>query len=77
VTQAILQQLGHPIVNTTACRPNTEPNLDPAEIDDLFPGLALVLDAGPGATVPSSIVDFTSGEAVVIREGAGNLQHFR
>ena len=77
VTQALLEQLGHPIVNTTACRPNTEPNLDPSEIDDLFPGLGLVLDAGPGGTVPSSVVDLTSDEAVIIREGAGDLQHFR
>ncbi len=77
VTQALLEQLGHPIVNTTASRPNKEPNLDPSEIDDEFPGLALVLDAGPGGTVPSSVVDLTSDEAVVLREGAGNLQHFR
>jgi tRNA threonylcarbamoyl adenosine modification protein (Sua5/YciO/YrdC/YwlC family) len=77
VTQALLEQLGHPIVNTTACRPNAVPNLDPSEIDDEFPGLALVLDAGPGRTVPSSVVDLTGDEAIVIREGAGDLQHFR
>ena len=77
VTQALLEQLGHPIVNTTASRPDKVPNLDPFEIDDEFPGLALVLDAGPGGTIPSSVVDLTGDEAVVIREGAGNLQHFR
>jgi len=77
VTQALLQELGHPIINTTACRPNAVPNLDPAEIDDEFPGLALVLDAGPGGTQPSSVVDLSQGEAIVIREGAGDLQYFR
>lgn len=77
VTQALLEALGNPIVNTTASRPDKIPNLDPSEIDDEFPGLGLVLDAGPGGTIPSSIVDFTGDEAVVIREGAGNLQLFR
>ena len=77
VTQALLELLGHPIVNTTASRPNQDPNLDPSEINDEFPGLALVLDAGPGGVIPSSVVDMTGDEAVVLREGAGNLQHFR
>jgi len=77
VTQALLEQLGHPIVNTTASRPNQDPHLDPFEIDDEFPGLALVLDAGTGGTVPSSVVDLTGEEAVVLREGAGNVQLFR
>ena len=77
VTQALLEQLGHPIVNTTASRPNQEPLLDPAEVDDEFAGLALVLDAGPGGTVPSSVVDLTGEEATVVREGAGNVQLFR
>ncbi len=77
VTQALLEQLGHPIINTTACRPGEIPNLDPSEIDDEFSGLALVLDAGPGGTVPSSVVDLSSDTVVVIREGAGDLQHFR
>lgn len=77
VTQALLQELGHPIVNTTAARPDAIPNLDPSEIDDEFQGLALVLDAGPGGTQPSSVVDLSQGEAVIIREGAGDLQHFR
>jgi len=77
VTQALLEQLGHPIINTTASRPDRIPHLDPFEIDDEFPGLAMVLDAGPGGTVPSSVVDLTGDEAVILREGAGNVQLFR
>ena len=77
VTQALLQELGHPIINTTATRPDAVPHLDPSEIDDEFQGLALVLDAGPGGTQPSSVVDLSKDEAVIVREGAGDLQHFR
>lgn len=77
VTQALLEQLGNPIVNTTASRPNQDPMLDPSEVDDEFPGLAMVLDAGPGGTLPSSVVDLTGSEASIIREGAGNVQLFR
>jgi tRNA A37 threonylcarbamoyladenosine synthetase subunit TsaC/SUA5/YrdC len=50
--------------------------LDPAEIDAEFRGLALVLDAGAGGTVPTSIVDLTSAEPKIIREGAGDLSLF-
>ena len=77
VTQALLEQLGHPIINTTACRPDAVPNLDPFEIDDEFAGLALVLDAVPGGLLPSSVVDLSKGDAIVIREGAGDVQDFR
>ncbi|HEY2349868.1 MAG TPA: Sua5/YciO/YrdC/YwlC family protein, partial [Puia sp.] len=31
----------------------------------------IVVDGGPGHTIPSTIIDYTSGEAAVIRKGAG------
>lgn len=76
VVQALCKELGRPIISSTAARHGTAPHLDPAEIDDDFPGLALVLDAGAGGTVPTTIVDLTSPEPKIIREGAGEVRPF-
>lgn len=76
VVQAICRELGRPIISSTAARHGSTAHPDPAEIKDEFPGLALVLDAGPGGTVPTTIVDLTSDEPKVIRAGAGDLSAF-
>ena len=76
VALALTAELGRPIASTTACRPDEAPTPDPREIDTQFRGLSLVLDAGPGGTVPSSVIDLTGSEPSVIREGAGDVSAF-
>jgi tRNA threonylcarbamoyl adenosine modification protein (Sua5/YciO/YrdC/YwlC family) len=76
VAQALCRELGRPIISSTAARHGQEPSVDPNEIDDEFGGLALVLDAGPGGTVPTTIIDLTSDEPKVIRQGAGDIAAF-
>ena len=76
VTRALIEELGRPILTTSAWRPDEEPHLDPREIDDAFPGLALVLDAGPGQTQPSTVVDLLGESPKVLREGAGDTSPF-
>jgi tRNA threonylcarbamoyl adenosine modification protein (Sua5/YciO/YrdC/YwlC family) len=71
VILAVVRELGRPVMSTTANRPGQGVLIDPNDIDDLFPGLALVLDAGAGGEVPTTVVDLTSGAPVVVREGAG------
>jgi tRNA threonylcarbamoyl adenosine modification protein (Sua5/YciO/YrdC/YwlC family) len=72
----IVKELGNPLVSSSikdedAIKTYTT---DPEEIyDDLKHKVDLVIDAGSGGNVPSTVVDFTSGEAVVIREGLGDL----
>lgn len=77
VALALCAELGRPIISSTAARHGHTPNPDPKEIDTEFKGLALVVDAGPGGTVPTSIVDLTTEEPKIIREGAGDLTAFR
>jgi tRNA threonylcarbamoyl adenosine modification protein (Sua5/YciO/YrdC/YwlC family) len=77
VALALCAELGRPIISSTAARHGHTPNPDPKEIDAEFKGLALVVDAGPGGTVPTSIVDLTTEEPKIIREGAGDLTAFR
>jgi tRNA threonylcarbamoyl adenosine modification protein (Sua5/YciO/YrdC/YwlC family) len=68
---AVVRALGRPIISTTANRPGEDALIDPDEIDDRFPGLALVLDTGAGGLIPTTVVDLSSGAPTVIREGAG------
>jgi len=73
VVQALVRELGRPIISTTAAPSGWEPMIDPSEIDDEFRGLALVLDAGAGGSEPTTVVDLTGGQIVVVREGAGPI----
>jgi tRNA threonylcarbamoyl adenosine modification protein (Sua5/YciO/YrdC/YwlC family) len=77
VTLALVRELGRPIISSTAARSGCEPNPDPKEIDAEFPGLGLVLDAGAGGVVPTTVVDLTGAEPVVVREGVGDPAPFQ
>ena len=74
VALALTRELGRPIISSTAARPGDEPNPDPGEIDIQFRGLGM--DAGAGGTAPTSVIDLTGPEPVVIREGAGDVSEF-
>jgi tRNA threonylcarbamoyl adenosine modification protein (Sua5/YciO/YrdC/YwlC family) len=76
VIRAITRELGRPVISTTAQRAGEDPHVDPREIDDAFPGLALVLDGGGGGMVPTTVVDLTSVPPVVVRAGAGSTEEF-
>jgi tRNA threonylcarbamoyl adenosine modification protein (Sua5/YciO/YrdC/YwlC family) len=73
VPVAIVRALGRPLISTTAAPSGEEPFVDPAEIDDRFHGLGLVLDAGAGGTVPTTVVDLSQGDVEIVREGAGPI----
>jgi tRNA threonylcarbamoyl adenosine modification protein (Sua5/YciO/YrdC/YwlC family) len=73
VTQALVRELGRPLISTTAAPPGDEPMVDPWEISERFPGLEMVLDAGGGGTVPTTIVDLSQGDVRIVREGAGPI----
>jgi tRNA threonylcarbamoyl adenosine modification protein (Sua5/YciO/YrdC/YwlC family) len=72
---AVVRELGRPVISTTAQRADQErPHVDPAEIDDDFPGLGLVLDGGAGGLVPTTVVDLTKNPPEVIRHGLGDVE---
>jgi tRNA threonylcarbamoyl adenosine modification protein (Sua5/YciO/YrdC/YwlC family) len=74
VTCAVVRELGRPIISTTAQRAGADPHVDPAEIDEDFKGLGLVIDSGAGGLVPTTVVDLTVSPPVVIREGLGPVE---
>jgi tRNA threonylcarbamoyl adenosine modification protein (Sua5/YciO/YrdC/YwlC family) len=72
VALALLEELGEPIISTSAGR--TETLTDPADIKDAFPGLDLILDAGVCGATPSTILAIDpDGSVEVLREGAGPI----
>lgn len=76
VAQALAAELGRPLVSSTAAQHGEAPNPDPREIELIFPGVSMVLDAGAGGTVPTSVIDLTEPEPSVVRQGAGDVAPF-
>jgi tRNA threonylcarbamoyl adenosine modification protein (Sua5/YciO/YrdC/YwlC family) len=76
LVRAIARELGRPLISTTAGAPGGDPLIDPNEIDDVFKGLAMVLDGGVGGMVPTTVIDLTGEHAEIIREGAGPIDAF-
>jgi tRNA threonylcarbamoyl adenosine modification protein (Sua5/YciO/YrdC/YwlC family) len=74
--RALARELGRPIISSTASRPGEDPLIDPKEIDMTFKGLAMVLDAGAGGLVPTTVIDLTTSPPTVVREGAGDFDEF-
>ena len=74
VCRALLDGLGHPVISTSASLPGGSYLSDPDEIEDVFGHLVdIFLDTGPGGLEPSTIVDFTGDEPVVVRQGLGKI----
>lgn len=72
IARCIVQELGNPILSTSLPGEFVEDYTDPEIIQERFGKLVdLVIDGGIGGMIPSTVIDFTSDEPVVIREGAG------
>ena len=74
VTQALLAELGQPLLATTLIAPGeTEPMNDPQQIRDRFQKLIdAVVDAGACAMQPTTVVDLTGAVPVLVRRGRGD-----
>jgi len=77
IISLIVEELGHPLL-TTSIRDEDEVveyTTDPGLIYEKYKDVVdIVIDAGYGGNEPSTIVDCTSGEAEVIRQGKGILE---
>lgn len=72
IARCIVKELGNPILSASLPGDFVEEYTDPELIHERFENqVDLVIDGGIGGIIPSTVVDFTSGEAAVIREGAG------
>lgn len=76
IIQTIIEELGHPILTTSLKSDDhiLEYFTDPIDIFDDFKKLVdAVIDGGIGGNMPSTVVDCTSSEFEILREGAGEL----
>ncbi|WP_336707307.1 L-threonylcarbamoyladenylate synthase [Oerskovia sp. USHLN155] len=78
VTQAILRALGEPLLSSTLLLPGEdEPMTQGWEIKEaLDHQVDAVVDSGNCGTEPTTVVDFSSGAAEIVRVGAGDPSRF-
>ena len=77
VTQALVMQLGNPMITTSIKDEDTikEYTTDPIEIyEDFKYRVDVVIDGGPGGNIPSTIVDCTESAVRILRQGLGELE---
>lgn len=74
VTLALLAELGGPLLATTLIPPGEEDALNDAqEIAERFDTqIEAVLDAGACPSEPSTVIDLSGGEPVLVRRGQGD-----
>ncbi len=78
ITQAILAELGEPLMTTTLLLPDHElPMNDPEEIRErLDKQIDLVVDGGIGRLEPSTVIDMAGDVPEVVRVGEGDPTPF-
>ncbi|WP_438423831.1 L-threonylcarbamoyladenylate synthase [Aquimarina macrocephali] len=76
ICTAIVEELGNPIVSTSiydedeVIEYTTDPELILEKWDNL---VDMVIDGGYGDNMPSTVIDLTSGEPILLREGKGSI----
>ena len=74
VTLELVRRLGHPLISSSAATPDGEVLIDAKEIKEkLGHGLELILDGGYRPNEPSSVIDLSGPEPVVVRVGKGDV----
>jgi tRNA threonylcarbamoyl adenosine modification protein (Sua5/YciO/YrdC/YwlC family) len=75
IAMAIVETLGHPVLSTSLPGEMVEDYTDPEIIKENFDKLVdMVIDGGQGGMKPSTILDLTSDEPVLIRLGKGEWE---
>jgi tRNA threonylcarbamoyl adenosine modification protein (Sua5/YciO/YrdC/YwlC family) len=78
VAQALLTELGEPLVSSTLMLPGEpEPMTQGWEIKEtLDAALDAVIDSGDCGVEPTTVIDFSADEPEILREGAGDPSRF-
>ena len=77
IIREIVRELGHPILSTSVKDDDevVEYTTDPELIYEKYENLVdMVIDGGYGDNVPSTVVDCTSGDIEIVREGKGDVE---
>ncbi len=72
IARTIVRELNHPILSASLPGEMVEEYTDPEMIFEKFRKLVdIVVDGGIGGMIPSTVVDCTTDESIIIREGLG------
>ncbi|HTD94136.1 MAG TPA: L-threonylcarbamoyladenylate synthase [Chitinophagaceae bacterium] len=72
ISHAIIQQLGRPILSASLPGEMIEDYTDPEVMYENFRNeVDMVIDGGIGGAMPSTVIDLTNDDPVLIREGLG------
>ncbi|MEG1405676.1 MAG: Sua5/YciO/YrdC/YwlC family protein, partial [Alistipes sp.] len=77
IPRAIVEALGCPLVTTSVKDRDhvVEYTTDPELIEERYGAeVAMVIDGGMGDKIPTTVIDLTDGNPVVVREGRGVLK---
>jgi tRNA threonylcarbamoyl adenosine modification protein (Sua5/YciO/YrdC/YwlC family) len=78
IAHALLEAVGQPLLGTTLIMPGeTEALTDPDEIrEQLARQIELVIDGGACSLEPTTVIDLTDSEPVLVRQGRGDAVVF-
>ncbi|HEX2604540.1 MAG TPA: L-threonylcarbamoyladenylate synthase [Oxalicibacterium sp.] len=78
IASALMEALGEPLLGTTLILPDENEALtDPDEIRDrLAKVVDLVIDGGACSLQPTTVIDLTAAEPVLVRQGRGDASPF-
>jgi tRNA threonylcarbamoyl adenosine modification protein (Sua5/YciO/YrdC/YwlC family) len=78
VAQALLAELGEPLVSSTLLLPDhDEPMTQGWEIaEQLADAVDAVIDCGDCGTEPTTVIDYSQDEPEIVRRGAGDVADF-
>jgi tRNA threonylcarbamoyl adenosine modification protein (Sua5/YciO/YrdC/YwlC family) len=77
ICQALVTELGNPILSSSVRLPDDQLLWDPKEIDRIYKGqVDLVVDGGDFVPEPSTVISLVDGAPVILREGKGDITPF-
>jgi tRNA threonylcarbamoyl adenosine modification protein (Sua5/YciO/YrdC/YwlC family) len=79
IPRTIVELLGNPLITSSIKDDDKikEYTTDPEKIyEDFKHKVDLVIDGGPGGNIPSTVVDCTGSEPVIIRQGLGDIEQY-
>ena len=83
IVQALLDELGEPLMSTTLILPNgqvvaeRQPLNDPGEIRERLEGqVELIIDGGPCPREPTTVLDLTGATPELLRQGRGDASAY-
>jgi tRNA threonylcarbamoyl adenosine modification protein (Sua5/YciO/YrdC/YwlC family) len=77
IANALLEELGQPLIGSTLITPDNELLNDPEEIRErLAKQLDLIIDGGACTMEPTTVIDLSAAEPLLVRQGRGDAAMF-